>query len=62
MTLSTDCFNIPGHTLIGRIARVSVSGTEIYSRNPALCKFLTAHLNCHNGGRIEILMIKLHTA
>ena len=43
MTLSTDCFNIPGYTLIGRIdgnARVSGSGTHIYSCNPALCKFI----------------------
>ena len=63
MTLSTDCFNIPGHTLIGRIdgnARVSGSGTHIYSRNPSLCKFLAAHSSCHNGGRIEILMIKFY--
>ena len=37
MSSSTDCFNIPGHTLIGRIdgnARVSGSGTHINSRNP----------------------------
>ena len=41
MTLSADNFNIPGHTLIGRIdgnARVAGSGIHIYSRNPALCK------------------------
>ena len=63
MTLSTDCFNIPGYTLIGRIdgnARVSGSGTHIYSRNPALCKFISSHSSCHNGGRIEILMIKFY--
>ena len=45
MTLSTDCFNIPGHTLIDIIdsnARVSGSGRHIYSHNPALCKFLAA--------------------
>ena len=63
MTLSTDCFNIPGHTLIGRIdgnARVSVSDTHIFYRNPALCKFLASHSSCHNGGRIEILLIKFY--
>ena len=60
MTISTDCFNIPGHTLIGN-ARVSGSGTHIFSRNPALCKFISSHSSCHNnGGRIEILMIKLY--
>ena len=45
MTWSTDTFDIPVHTLIGRIdgnARVAGSGTHIYSRNPALCKFIVA--------------------
>ena len=63
MTLSTDCFNIPGYTLIGRIdgnARVSGSGTHIYSRNPALCKFISSHSSCHIGGRIEIMKIKFY--
>ena len=63
MTLSTDNFNIPGHTLIGRIdgnARVAGSGTHIYSRNPALCKVLVAHSGCHNGARIEILIIQFY--
>ena len=63
MTLSTDNFNIPGHTLIGRIdgnARVAGSGTHIYSRNPALCKVLVAHSCCHNGARIEILIIQFY--
>ena len=43
MPLSTDNFNIPGHTLIGRInsnARLPGSGTHIYARNPALCMIL----------------------
>ena len=60
MTLSTDNFNIPGHTLIGRIdssSRLPGSGTHIYTRNPALCKFLVAHSSYHNGARIEILII-----
>ena len=42
MTLSTDNFNIPGHTLIGRIdgnARLPGSGSNIYTNNPACCKF-----------------------
>ena len=63
MTLSTDNFNIPGHTLIGRVdcnARVAGSGTHIYSRNPALCKFLVAHSGCHNGARTEILIIEFY--
>ena len=63
MTLSTDNFGIPGHTLIGRTdgnARVAGSGTHIYSRNPALCKVLVAHSCCHNGARIEILIIKFY--
>ena len=63
MTLSTDNFNIPGHTLIGRIdcsARLPGSGTHIYSRNPALCKFLVAHSGCHNGARLEILIIQFY--
>ena len=58
MTLSTNCFNIHGHTLIGKTdGRVSGSGTHIYSRNPALCKFISSHSSCHNGCRIGILMI-----
>ena len=63
MTLSTDNFNIPGHILIGRIdsnARLPGSGTHIYTRNPALCKFLVAHSSCHNGARIEILIIQFY--
>ena len=63
MTLSTDNFNIPGHTLIGRIdgnARVAGSATHIYSLNPALCKVLVAHSGCHNGSRIEILIIQFY--
>ena len=63
MTLSPDNFNIPGHILIGRIdsnARLPGSGTHIYTRNPALCKFLVAHSSCHNGARIEILIIQLY--
>ena len=63
MTLSTDNFNIPGHTLIGRIdgnARVAGSATHIYSRDPALCKVLVAHSGCHNGARIEILIIQFY--
>ena len=63
MTLSTDNFNIPGHTLIGRInssSRLAGSGTHIYAHNPALCKFLVAHSGCHNGARIEILIIEFY--
>ena len=63
MTLSSDNFNIPGHALIGRIdgkARTPGSGTHVYSRNPALCKFLVAHSSCHNGARIEILIIEFY--
>ena len=63
MTLSTDNFNIPGHTLIGRIdssARTPGSGTHIYTRSPVLCKFLVAHSCCHNGARIEILIIQFY--
>ena len=63
MTLSTDNFNIPVHTLIGRIdgsASLSDSGTHIYSRYPALCKFLVAHSGCHNGARLEILIIQFY--
>ena len=62
-TFLADNFNIPGHTLIGRIdgnARVAGSGTHIYSRNPALCKLLVAHSCCHNGARIEILIIQFY--
>ena len=61
MTLYTDSFDIPGYTLIGRIdgnARVAGSGAHIYSRNPALCKFIVADSSCHNGARIEILIIE----
>ena len=60
MTLSTDCFNIPGHTLIGRIDGILefLVLVHTYSRNPALCKFISSHSSCHNGGKIEILMIK----
>ena len=63
MTLSTDDFNIPGYTLIGRIdssSRLPGSGTHIYTRNPALCKFLVAHSSYHNGARIEILIIQFY--
>ena len=63
MTLSTDNFVIPGHTLISRFdsnARLPGSGTHIYSRNPALCKCLVAHSSCHNGARIEILIIQFY--
>ena len=63
MTLSTDSFDIPIHTLIGRTdgnARTFGSGTHIYSRNPALCKFLFTHSSCYNGTRIEILVIELY--
>ena len=63
MTLSTDSFNIPGHTLIGRIdgnARTPGSGTHMYSRNPTLCKFLFAHSCCHNNAMIEMLVIEFY--
>ena len=63
MTLSTDNFNIPGHTLIGRIdvnGRVAGSGTHIYTRNPALCKFLVAQSGCRNGARLETLIIQFY--
>ena len=55
--------NIPGHTLIGRIDSNAIlpgSGTHIYARNPALCKFLVAHSGCHYGPRIEILIIQFY--
>ena len=63
MTLSTDNYNIPGHTLISRIdsnARLPGSGAHIYTRNAALCKFLVAHSSCHNAARIEILIIQFY--
>ena len=63
MTLFTDNFNIPDHTLIGRIdssSRLPGSCKHIYTRNPALCKFLVAHSSCHNGARIEILIIQFY--
>ena len=63
MTLSTDNFNIPGHSLIGRIdgsARTLGSGTHIYSRNPNLCKFLFTHSCCHDNAMIEILVIEFY--
>ena len=63
MTLSTDSFNIPGHTLIGKIdgnARIPGSGTHIYSRNPTLCKFLFAHSCCHNNAMIEMLVSEFY--
>ena len=63
MTLSTDNFNVPGHSLICRIdgsARTPGSGTHIYSRNPALCNFLVAHSGCHNDARIEILILQVY--
>ena len=42
MTLSTDNFNIPGHSLIGRIdsnTRLPGSGTHIYTRNQLCVRF-----------------------
>ena len=63
MTLSTNNFNIHGHSLIGRIdgnARTPGSGTHIYSRNPTLCKFLFAHSCCLNGAMIEMLVIEFY--
>ena len=63
MTLSTDNYNIRGHTLISRIdsnARLPGSGTHIYTRNAALCKFLVAHSSSHNAARIEILIIQFY--
>ena len=63
MTLSSDSFDIPGYSLISRTDgndRTFGSGTHIYSRNPALCKFLFIHSSCHNGARIEILVIELY--
>ena len=63
MTLFTDNFNIPGHSLIGRIdgsARTPGSGTHIYSRNPNLCKFIFTHSFCHDNAMIEILVIEFY--
>ena len=65
MTLSTDSFDIAGHTLIGRIdcnARIFCSGKHIYFRIPALCKFLFTHSSSYNGARIEMLVIEFYYA
>ena len=63
MTLSTDNFNIPGHSLIGIIdsnARTPGSGTHIYSRNPTMCRLVFAQSKCHNGAIMEILVVELN--
>ena len=63
ITLSTDNYNIPGHTLISRIdsnARLPGSGTHIYTCNGALYKSLVAHSSCHNAARFEILIIQFN--
>ena len=61
MTLSTDCFNILGHTLIGRIdgkARTPGSGSHIYSRNQVICQTKLAHTSSHSTGIIETIIIE----
>ena len=63
MTLSTDCFDIPCPTPIGITdgnARTPGSGSHIYSRNPAWCRFLFRHSRCHNGARFELLVIEFY--